>query len=395
MRRPWFLLMALLLLAFNLRPTAVAIGPVLPRLTADLGLGSVSAGILTALPTACFAIFGSMASPLASRLGLHRSVGLSLTLLVLGQGLRIAVPSVFLPATAVSLAGMAICNVLLPSLVRYHFPRRVGLVTAAYSASLSIGLTLASLTTAPVAARLNDWRPALALWTVTAVLALLPWLLMLHHDRRHAQHAHQAAAITMRDVARTRLGWYMVIFFATQSAIAYSVFGWLASMFQGAGATETQAGIYLGLATGLGIPLAFILPAYTARKENPRGVLVIIAASAIAGFTGMLLAPLAAPWLWALLLAIGTASFPIYLSLIGLRARTAAGTAALSGFSQSVAYAFAGLGPFTVSLLHDLTGTWSASIILLMVLVVPLTCFSWLSCRPRVIEDEVHARASQ
>ena len=49
------------------------------------------------------------------------------------------------------------------------------------------------------------------------------------------------------------------------------------------------------------------------------------------------------------------------LTLIGLRARTPDGTAALSGFSQSSGYLLAALGPFAVGALHDATGSWTCA----------------------------------
>jgi len=45
---------------------------------------------------------------------------------------------------------MATANVLLPSLVKRHFPHRIGLLTAIYSTALAVGLTLASILMVPI-----------------------------------------------------------------------------------------------------------------------------------------------------------------------------------------------------------------------------------------------------
>ena len=42
---------------------------------------------------------------------------------------------------------------------------------------------------------------------------------------------------------------------------------------------------------------------------------------------------MAAPWLWAIIAGLGPATFPLGLTLINLRTRTPAGSAALSGFT--------------------------------------------------------------
>ena len=71
----------IVVLAFNLRPAAVSVGPVLAELTADLGMSSTAAGLLTTLPVLAFATFGMAAPGMASRVGVHR-----LTLWVCGPG---------------------------------------------------------------------------------------------------------------------------------------------------------------------------------------------------------------------------------------------------------------------------------------------------------------------
>ncbi len=78
-------------------------------------------------------------------------------------------------------------------------------------------------------------------------------------------------------------------------------------------------------------------------------------------------APVAGAWLWALLIGTAASVFPLVLMLIGLRARTPEGTAALSGFTQSVGYVIAAIGPFGVGVLYDLTGGWTVPLSALLV----------------------------
>ena len=49
-------------------------------------------------------------------------------------------------------------------------------------------------------------------------------------------------------------------------------------------------------------------------------------------------------------------AFPLVIALITARTRSHAVTARLSGFVQPVGYLLAGIGPFAVGLLHELTG---------------------------------------
>ena len=134
----------IVVLAFNLRPAAVSVGPVLHEMRAGLGMSPTTAGVLTTLPVLAFASFGAVAPALARVVGVHRVTLLALGAVVVGLSLRARTDSVavLLALSLLALGGMATANVLLPSLVKLHFPRRVGLMTSLYTTSLAVGLTV-------------------------------------------------------------------------------------------------------------------------------------------------------------------------------------------------------------------------------------------------------------
>lgn len=387
--RRWWPLVALLALAFNLRPVAVSVGPVLAEISGDIGLSGSLAGLLTSLPTICFAVFGALAPAVARRFGDHMAIGIALVLLIVGQVGRLMVDgsASFLLLSMVALSGMALANVLMPSLVRRHYPGRIGMATALYSLTMTIGVTLASATTVPLANALGGWRAAFVAWVIAATAALLCWLPLL--GQREPVRSHELARVTLGQIARTRLGWALAVFFGIQSSQAYSIFGWLPSVYRSAGLDEVQAGLMLGIATGVGIIPAFLIPAYVARTKNPSVLFVSLMVFLVAGYLGLLLAPTSAPWLWAVFLALGTASFPLLLALFGTRARTPVATAALSGFAQSVGYVIATLGPLSFGILHARTDSWTPSIVLQLVLVVPMLIAGLYACRPLLVEDQL------
>ncbi len=387
--RRWWPLVALLALAFNLRPVAVSVGPVLAEISGDIGLSGSLAGLLTSLPTICFAVFGALAPAVARRFGDHLAIGIALVLLIVGQVGRLMVDgsASFLLLSMVALSGMALANVLMPSLVRRHYPGRIGMATALYSLTMTIGVTLASATTVPLANALGGWRAAFVAWVIAATAALLCWLPLL--GQREPVRSHELARVTLGQIARTRLGWALAVFFGIQSSQAYSIFGWLPSVYRSAGLDEVQAGLMLGIATGVGIIPAFLIPAYAARTRNPSVLFVSLMVFLVAGYLGLMLAPTSAPWLWAVFLALGTASFPLLLALFGTRARTPVATAALSGFAQSVGYVIATLGPLSFGILHARTDSWTPSIVLQLVLVVPMLIAGLYACRPLLVEDQL------
>jgi len=383
--------LGIVVLAFNLRPAAVSVGPVLPELRAALGMSPTVAGVLTTLPVLAFASFGAAAPALARRGGVHRVTLAALAAVVTGLALRATVDSSlpFLALSLLGLAGMATANVLLPSLVKLHFPHRVGLLTSLYTTSLAVGLTMGSALTVPVSEQLGSWRWGLGIWALTALVAAVPWLGLLRHDRAPEEQPH---TVTLAQVARTRLGWAMAVLFGLQSLQAYSIFGWLPQVYRDAGFSPGTAGLLLGVVTGMSIPLSFLLPSWAARMHHQGALLTGLTACYPVGYVGLVLAPVAGAWLWAVLLGVGASVFPVVLTLIGLRARTPGGTAALSGFTQSVGYLIAALGPFGVGVLYDVTGSWTPPLLVLSALAVPQIALGILASRPRFVEDELPRR---
>lgn len=382
------LLVGIVVLAFNLRPAAVSVGPVLDEITSALNMSGAVAGVLTTLPVLAFAAFGALAPEMARRVGLHRVTLVSLVAVVLGLGIRSRTDEiwVFLVSSLVGLGGMATANVLLPSLVKLHFPHRVGLLTSVYTTSLAVGLTLASSLTVPIAESAGSWRWGLFAWALTALVAALPWVGLLRHDRTPATVPH---TITLRQVARTRLGWSMALFFGLQSLQAYSIFGWFAQVYRDAGFSPTTAGLLLGVITAMSIPLSFLIPTFAARLQHQTWLIVGLVACYPIGYLGLILAPVAGAWAWAVLVGTAASVFPLVLTLIGLRARTREGTAALSGFTQSVGYLISAVGPFGMGVLYDATGGWTVPLSVLLVLVLGQLAAGLAVARPSYIEDFV------
>ena len=103
----------------------------------------------------------------------------------------------------------------------------------------------------------------------------------------------------------------------------------------------------------------------------------------------MLAAPRQTAWLSMLLAGIGGGAFPLALTLIGLRTRSAANTAALSAVTQSAGYLFAGCGPVLVGVLHGATGGWTWPFVLLFASLVLFAVSGWAAARPRFADDDI------
>jgi MFS transporter, CP family, cyanate transporter len=385
-------LIGIVLVSVNLRPAAVSVGPVLAEVRDAFGMGGPTAGLLTSLPVIGFAIFGAMAPAAAHRIGVHRVTLCALVAVVAGLGGRAVTHSetLFLLLSMLALAGMAMANVLLPSLVKLHFPDRIGLVTAIYTTALSIGLTAALVLTVPISDALGGWRWGLGAWALVAAVAALPWIGLAAHDRNLETTPR---TISFRDVARTRLGGAMALFFGLQSLQAYAIFGWFAQLWRDSGYDATTAGILAGVLAGTAIPLSLWLPNVLVRSATPWRVLFLVIGTYPIGYVGLMIAPHSLALLWAVVVGIGTVTFPLILTLIGLRARTPEGTAALSAFTQSTGYLIAAAGPFAIGVVHDASGGWTVPLVLMLLLALPLFVLTAYVTRQIFVEDQLTQRS--
>jgi CP family cyanate transporter-like MFS transporter len=384
----WVLLLGLVLLGVNLRPAAVAVGPVLAEVVDGLAMSHTAAGLLTSLPVLAFAGFGALAPSAARVVGVHRVTLLALLAVVAGLALRAVVDGVvaFLALSLLALSGMAAANVLLPSLVKLHFPRRVGLVTGVYTTAMALGLTAALTLTVPIAEEYGGWRVGLGVWAAVALVAALPWLGLARHDRHLSARPHD---VRLTDVARTRLGWAMAVFFGLQASQAYAIFGWFAQLWRDNGYSPAEAGGLVGVVAAVSIPVSLLVPVLAVRRPDQKRVVVAVMACYPVGYAGLLLAPHGGALAWAVLVGIGACTFPLILTMISLRARTPTGTAALSGFTQSVGYLLAAVGPFSVGVLYDHTGGWTWPLATLLGLCVPQLLLGLYVARPVFLEDEL------
>ncbi|MEU0239893.1 MFS transporter [Nocardiopsis sp. NPDC006198] len=380
------------LAALNLRTAITSVGPVLGEVTAGLGMTAVGAGLLTTLPVLCFALFGGLTPTLARRLGEHHLLVYALTAVTVGLATRALVPEpwMFLALSAVALSGGAVGNVILPALVKQHFPDRVGLMTTVYTTALALGTTIAAASTVPLEQSTGEWRIALGAYALFGVVAAVPWLLALRHEPAPGDPSQ---ALGFRQVLGTGIGWQAMLYFGTQSSVAYIMFGWYAQMLRDQGMSPQTAGLALSYLTVLGIPMSLVLPTLLTRLRDQRPFVVMFAAAYLAGLAGLWFSPLSGVWVWTTLVGIGMGSFVFALTSFALRTRTGAGTAALSASSQSLGYLMGGAGPFLFGLLHEASGGWHAPLLLVVALVAVNLGVGLLLGRPGHLEDAIRDRA--
>lgn len=416
--RAW-VLAGIVLSAFVLRTAVTSLTPLLDALGREFGFGATMTGVFGMAPTAAFALFGVATPMLAHRIGLERAALLAMAVAALGLLARgfVADTSQLFAANAVALAGMGIGNVVLPPLVKRYFGDRVGTVSTAYITVLQLGTILPALSAVPLA-QAAGWRLSLASWSLVAAAAALPWLSVLWMEARgRSAQARELARTHDRAVAggdeapelngadlsgadlsdskpaargrvwRSPVAWGMTLMFGMTSLVTYSMFTWLPKLLVEAGASPALGGAMVALFSTLGMISALTMPALAVRIANPFPIVLACMLCYLGGFAGLLLAPMHGTFLWVALIGLGPSTFPLSLTLINLRTRTPAGSAALSGFMQGLGYTLSCAGPLLFGWLHEISHGWVWPFAMLGACLAVLIVGGRMACRPRYLED--------
>ena len=402
--RAWttrLVVLGIVLAALNLRPAITSLGALLEEVRDGLGMSGSVAGLLTSVPPLCFAVFGVMAPRLARRFGPAAVVCAGMVLITAGLLVRpyIGGTTGFLIGSALALMGIAVSNVLMPVIVKRWFPDRVGSMTGLYSMALALGTASAAAVTVPVTDALGgSWRSGLAVWSALAAAAVLPWIALVRHrqapsgpessgeQRSRAREAEQAQPVLR--ITRSRTAWALAVFFGLQATAAYITMGWMAQIFRDAGVSAGTAGLLLAVTMVMGVPLAFVIPRLATRLPRQGPIVIALGVCGLAGYAGLYLAPAGGAWAWAVLLGIANCSFPLALTMVGMRARTGAGVAQLSAFAQSTGYLISIPGPLLVGVLYQHSGGWGLPIALMAGLMIPQMAVGVLAGRNRTVEEE-------
>ncbi|THA78760.1 MFS transporter [Streptomyces sp. A0592] len=398
------LIVGIVLAALNLRPAITSLGALFEETRTGLGMSGTVAGLITSVPALCFAVFGVTAPRLSRRFGPVAVVCAGMAAVAAGLLIRPLASGAagFLAASALSLAGIALTNVLLPVIVKRYFPDRVGTMTGLYSMALAAGTSLAAAATVPLTGALGgSWRTGLLVWASLAVAAVLLWLPIARAARR-ADRAQAAAAGSGTSAAvradagprvgRSRTAWALACYFGLQATGAYITMGWLPQIFRDAGVSASTAGVLLAVTMVMGVPLAFVIPGLAGRMKNQGAIAVTLGVFGLTGYLGLYFAPAAGAWAWALLLGVSNCAFPLVITMIGLRAKSPAGVVRLSAFAQSTGYLISIPGPLVIGTLYQHSGGWDLPLALMAGLLVPQIALGVLAGRDRTIEDECGMR---
>ena len=370
-----WLMISVVLVALNLRPSMAAVGPLLASIRGEVPLSFSSAALLTMLPVMAMGLAMFFGMGLAKRFGEHRSIAVSLLVIDVATLSRLLLDSALeLIVSAIAAGvGIAMIQAVMPALIKSRFSADVSLFMGLYVTAIMGGAALAASFSPFVLVQTGSWRIGLAIWAGLAVLALVCW----SAQRAALPVLPQAGSDKQEGFFGNGRAWLLAIFFGLGTASYTCVLAWLAPYYVEQGWSEQHAGLLLGFLTAMEVISGLVTPALANRRRDKRGVLAVLLVLIILGFCGLILAPQHLSLLWPCLLGLGIGGlFPmsLILSLDHLDHPRRAGS--LTAFVQGIGYLIAGLSPLIAGMIRDQLGSfewawWSlAAVIGVMLLIV-------------------------
>jgi len=363
------IILGIIVIAANLRTPLTSVGPLVSLIRDDVYISNTLAGLITTVPLLAFALLSPLVPKLGQRYGVELIIMIALIFLTVGIVIRSlsGAANLFI-GTAILGFAIAVCNVLLPSIIKRDFPNKIGSMTGVYSISMNLSGAIASGVSVPLDVNAGlKWQGALGIWGILSFVSILCWLPQLRNQTKQATTKSQQMASNDVNVWRSPLAWQVTLFMGIQSMVFYVLIAWLPEILKQQGIDSNQSGWYLSIMQLALLPFAFIVPVIAGRMSNQRLLVVITTILLLTGTLGLLNGSSTIILLCIIILGIGGGcAFSLSMMFFGLRTEHAHQAAELSGMAQSIGYLLAAIGPALIGYLHDATNSWNLPLFILL-----------------------------
>ncbi|WP_423127006.1 CynX/NimT family MFS transporter [Gaoshiqia sp. Z1-71] len=381
------LIIGIILIAFNLRPAITSVGPLVTTIQDRLGINNLEAGFLTTIPLMAFALFSPFVALAGRRWGNERTLLVALVILSAGVFIRYTENiSILYLGTLVIGSGIAIINVLLPSVVKSDFPTKIGLMTSLYTTAMCGMAGLASGVSIPLTENAGlGWKNTLLVWGLLAVAGVLVWLPQVrvkHRTEANRKKPHPGQSVWKSDTA-----WFVSAFMGLQSFVFYCLIAWLPAILHSKGMNNQTAGWMLLFVQFIGLPATFFSPIIALKMKKMWHSIAVIVSLNLAGFSGLMFFN-SDTWLILSITVVGLStggSISIAYMIISTKARDSFHAAELSGMVQSVGYLLAAFGPVLLGFFFDKTGSWLVPVLIIQLANVLMLYSGVRSVNPRAV----------
>ena len=350
---------AIVLVAIDLRPGIVSIGPLLPHIRQEFGMSNAEASLLTAIPAMLMGLLAFPTPWFAQRFGRDRVILTALIVLMLTTILRAFSGSVvmLLVSTVGVGAGIAVAGALIPGFAKKSFPNQAAVLMGIYASSLGLGSTLAAGITEPLSNLGGGWRFADGILAIPSLTAIAAWIVVSTAEGRTRALVKESSTSARRRLPTANpVAWLIALYFAANNILFFGFVSWTAPIFRELGMSATSAGLLLA-----GFTAAFMvanpLAGLISRNEDRRQVIALFAALALVGSVAVAISPTLLPFFFIPMIAFGVGgSFTLAMILPLDNAADGHDANAWTAFVMGIGYFAGALGPLLLGILRDSTG---------------------------------------
>lgn len=372
------MVLAILLVSFNLRPAISSIGPLLDTIRTDLNLTSSQVSLLTSVPVFCMGLFAPLAVSFNKKLGLKRSIAIlvaAIGVFTLLRGILPTYPVLLISAFFIGMS-IAIISPLLSAMIKRNFPTRTASLIGVYSFGMGVGATLAAGLTGVIYS-FAGWPIALASWGLLSIVAILVWLRVNEPPAEISEVPVEG--VGMVSPLKNKRAWYMLAFFGLQSSLFFSTVTWLAPIAIDKGLSIVLAGGVLTVVSIVGIMGNLTLPFLLDRWPSRHLWILVSIFSGVLGVLMLMFAGTQFIWVAAFFLGITLGGlFPLALLMPLDENSSADDVNSWTAMIQSGGYIISAVTPFSIGLLYDRYENHMISLALFLVFLGLLLVFAFL-----------------
>ncbi|MDX1300818.1 cyanate transporter [Photobacterium sp.] len=382
------ILVALILVGLNLRPSMASIGPVLSSIRSDIPLSFTMVSLLTMLPVFTMGLAMFVGIRLGKKVGEHRLIAYSLLLISVATSYRYYAqnPADLLITATVAGIGIALIQALIPKIIKTHFSNSIELFMGVYVTAIMGGAALSASASPYIVEFSSNWRFGLSIWGGLAIVAFISWFGVRAYTED--QVGQDVDTKNQEAIHKTPRAWLLGIFFGLGTSAYTCVLAWLPPYYFDLGWENKESGLILAFLTSIEVVAGLLIPAIASRNIDRRGILIFLLVCIIVGFCGLITLPKSLALVWATLLGLGIGGlFPMSLIVTMDHVDNPSQAGKLTSFVQGIGYMIAAMSPLVAGYIKDSSSSF-ANAWAILASVAALMIFMAIRFKPA--EYEIH-----
>mgnify|MGYP000956581038 FL=1 len=366
------ILLGIILLGMILRTPITSVGAIIGPLKNLLEINNTVAGLITTIPLIAFAIFSPFVAKISNKIGLEKTLYLAAIVTSIGLLLRFYInTSVFFVTTFIIGVGLAVGNVLLPSLAKKYFPENLGVMTGFYAVVMNVSASVAAGISYPILSSNVGGEKfstglAVNIWLIVSVLNIVIYAIITKNSKSERIEDKKTGR---KGYLRSLKMWSVMLSMGLQSALFYCSVSWFAEIMISKGFTPSEAGLLLSISQFAQFPSTFLVPVLAEKIKNKLIIPIFITLGYVTSLIGMVYIQgnFALMVVYIVLFALaGGGSFSYVMYLFSAKSKNEEEASDISGLAQAGGYWLAAIFPPLLGYVRDVLN-WDVAIYILIV----------------------------